>query len=145
MNTTLHHEESGFGTIETILVIIIVGIIGFTGWFVWDSSQKTSDSLNSTVKSTEASATAKKSSATPTPKSAAATGKYLELPEWGVKFKLSANIEDAYYDKSASVSENNGFNLRVHSLDAENDCKTGSASVASIARVDKSVTTENTA
>ncbi|HSX44795.1 MAG TPA: hypothetical protein VLF39_01625 [Candidatus Saccharimonadales bacterium] len=39
-------NESGIGTIETILILIIVSMIGATGWYVWHSKQSTDDSLN---------------------------------------------------------------------------------------------------
>lgn len=37
-------KNSGFSTLETILVLVIIGLVGFIGWYVWSANNK-SDSL----------------------------------------------------------------------------------------------------
>lgn len=53
----IYKNQSGFGTVETLLVVVLVGIIGFTGWYVWQANKDVNDSLknvdNGTHKTTK--------------------------------------------------------------------------------------------
>lgn len=129
-------NQKGFSAVEGFLVIVIVGMIGFTGWFMWNAQKKTNTALdNSTKSQSEPQKTNVNKSPTIVKKNIATT-KYLTINEWGIKFALSENIKDAYYDAIKSTPMD-AFSLRVHSLDTESECKNGSQSIVTIFRVNK--------
>ncbi len=47
----MKNNQRGFGAIEGILIVVIIGVIGGVGWFVYQSKNKTTQSLD---KSTQA-------------------------------------------------------------------------------------------
>lgn len=42
-----YDNQSGFGAVEALLIVVIVALIGFVGWFVYNSNQKASNTINS--------------------------------------------------------------------------------------------------
>lgn len=127
-------QQAGFGAIGIIIVIVVLVAVGLVGWKVFAAKDKpASDTATSSEKSDLGPAD------TTTP---GGDTTYLTINEWGVKFALTADTSDAYYDDKTSSSLDS-MSLRVHSLDSEDDCKTGSQSVASIFRVDKDAMNDN--
>ena len=114
-------NQSGFGVIEIIIVVIIIAVIGLLGWYVMSAQRKAA--APSAVDTTNNSQT---SGAT----------KYLTIKEWGVKFSLTTDTADAYYDTKTS-SPLNSMSLRSHTLDSEPDCTNAPQSVSTIFRVPK--------
>lgn len=123
-------NQKGFSALEALLILVIIGILGGTGWYVWSSKNKTDQALNNAANSSVNETTAKTKNST----TLTAEKKYLEVPELGVKFELSKDIEDAYYDKSDRPSV---INLRVHSLDKFPQCKSNELSVAGLIKGNK--------
>jgi hypothetical protein len=121
------HNNSGFGAVGIIIIIVVVAVIGVAGWTVIKGRHKPQATTTSTTtKSTEVTTETSKEGAT----------KYLVIKEWGVKFALTSDTADAYYDNKTSSSLDS-MSLRSHSLDSEADCTSGTQSVASIFRVPK--------
>lgn len=58
-------RQQGFSALEGVLVILILVILGGAGWFVWDSNQKTKDSLNRAQQGSSASTGYKAGQKTP--------------------------------------------------------------------------------
>ena len=40
-------DQQGFGTVEALLILVIVVIVGFVGWFVYNTNQKASKTIDS--------------------------------------------------------------------------------------------------
>lgn len=122
------HNDSGFGAVGIIIITVVVAVIGLAGWTVIKGRHKPQATTTSTTttKSAEVTTEASKEGAT----------KYLVIKEWGVKFALTTDTADAYYDTKTSSSLDS-MSLRSHSLDSEPDCTNGKQSVASIFRVPK--------
>lgn len=81
---TYEKNAKGFSAIELLLGIVLLTVVGGAAYFVGvrgseETTTKTETSVQEPAKSTE---TAKK---------------YLEIKEYGIKFELSKDIEDAYY------------------------------------------------
>lgn len=125
-------NQNGFGVVEGLLALVIIGVIGFTGWYVLQSKSKTNKVLDDAANSQP---NPDKKAASPVAAPVQPEVKYLEVPEYGVKFKLSPSIADAYYEKNSDPIA--GIALRVHSLDVEPDCKSGKNSVAALLKVGK--------
>ncbi len=91
-------KQSGFGTIEGLLVVIILLLIGFAGWYIWDKNQHPSISTvtNSSTNSNTAAS-------------------YLEIKELGIKLKLTDNTKDLAY----AVNSQGKIVLSSKSLAAE--------------------------
>lgn len=54
----LHKNQSGFGTVEIILIVIIIGLLGAVGWFVYDRNHnKATPSPAGTTTTTASTAT----------------------------------------------------------------------------------------
>lgn len=62
-------KQSGFSTLEALLVVVLVGVVGFAGWYVYDSKNNANNAYNKAA----SLSTAVKSSAKATPKKAAPT------------------------------------------------------------------------
>jgi Tfp pilus assembly protein PilV len=43
---SVNRNQSGFSTVEIILIIVIVGAIGLVGWFVYHTKQNSDKTLN---------------------------------------------------------------------------------------------------
>ncbi len=43
-------KQKGFSPIQILLVLVVIGLIGGTGWYVWESRNKTSQTLADTSK-----------------------------------------------------------------------------------------------
>lgn len=120
-------NSKGFSHLEILLIIIVVVLVGGAGFYYFTNQRKeTSQSATQTVQQVPQ----------PQSQNQAAQAKYLEITEWGVKFKLTENIQDAYYDANVSTKMD-AFSLRTHSLDTEPDCKNGSQPIVTIFRVGK--------
>lgn len=122
------HDQSGFSNAIIIVAILIVAAIGLVGWRV---SRKNPEPVVTTTVETPSNSKAQ----TDNSQTSGAT-KYLEIKEWGVKFALTADTSDAYYDNKTS-SPLDSMSLRAHSLDSEPDCTNGPQSVATLFRVPK--------
>lgn len=133
----LQKSEAGFGAIQSALLLAVVAIIGFVGWYVYQTRSNSNESYNNAANTSVAASKKASNPATTSDKSTSnqtTAKKYLEIKEWGVKFELTSDIYDAYYDNKVSTNMA-AFSLRSHSLDNEPDCTTGSQSVVTIFRV----------
>ncbi len=128
-------NSKGSSPLHIVLILVIVGLIAGVGYYVYNSQKKTNTALDNAAKS-QADPQKSEKKEEITEEAENTTQKYLEIKEWGIKFKLTENIEDAYYDGIKATSME-AFSLRVHSLDSEPDCKTGSQSIVTIFKVDK--------
>lgn len=119
-------KEAGFAAIGIVLVVVAIVAVGLAGWYVWSKqTDKNTNQTSSAVEEAEVAVDDNQGATT-----------YLDIPEWGVKFALTSDTADAYYDNT-TTSPLDSFSLRSHSLDSEPDCTTGSQSVATIFRVPK--------
>lgn len=46
-------NQKGFSPVEGLLTLVIVSLIGFVSWYVWDSSEKSGNSLKNAEKSSQ--------------------------------------------------------------------------------------------
>lgn len=54
-------NQRGFSVVQVVLLIVLLGVVSATGWFVWQSKNKTNDTLANTARSgTEPQKTEKK-------------------------------------------------------------------------------------
>jgi hypothetical protein len=121
-------------------ILIVVGLVViialvFGAYFFGKSSQKTVLTPTPSPIMTTASPVA---SSTPTPTVTPAgqvKQTMLEVPELGVKFQLSFDINDAYVIPTTKSKD--FVYLKVHSLDSETQCNKDESSTASISRVGK--------
>lgn len=75
-----------------IAAILVVGAAGFTGWRAWQlRSEKDANPPNQTQSKQNTTQTSSQ------PPSNPEGGKYLPIPEWGVKIKLSDTLKGAKY------------------------------------------------
>jgi hypothetical protein len=118
-------NEKGFGIVEIILILVLLCFIGGVGWLVYQSSNNSSQPVTHNSQQSDNTAASTDQEVTQTPP---VTDKFLEVPELGVKFKLSPDIIDAYYDPSSLRTGEDYANieLHVHALDSVPECKTGS-------------------
>lgn len=122
-----------------LLILLMALAVGLT--YSWQhrkvqNLQKQVASLNTQVSDLKKQVEAAKSSAT-TPAPTTSSTKYFLVAELGVKFQLSDDIKDAYYQMR---SDGKSANLRVHSLDNEADCKNTDLSVAGLFKANKNDT-----
>jgi hypothetical protein len=129
-----HHmkklNSKGFSYQVILLTIIVVGLLIGGGVYYFQHYKK----VASPATTSSSQQTNQQAQAQTQPQTSQA--KYLEIKEWGIKFKLTDNIQDAYYDAVKATSMD-AFSLRTHSLDFEEDCRTGSQSIVAIFRVGK--------
>lgn len=104
-------KSEGFSLVEVLLIILVVTVVGFAGYYVWNT-QKEDKSVDSTSQS-------KKSTKQKQSPQAKATEKYLSIPEVGIKFQLSAEIQDAYY----FMSQQGYIYLSTRTLDSTKDAE----------------------
>jgi len=101
-------DQTGFATIEAVLIIVVVAILGYTGWFVWHAKQNTDKTLSNTANSQPALQKAAKKGESEAVKS---SQKYLEIKEWKVKFPyegedtLSYKFRDSEQKYAAVISK----------------------------------------
>jgi hypothetical protein len=108
----IKNNQKGFTAVELLLVIIIIILMVFVCWFIYHTDHKTTPANVSKTPSR---------TMTTTP---AVAAKYLEIPESGIRFKLSGAISDAYY-----VVNSDGFTyLSVHKFDNDGGLSGCSAS-----------------
>jgi type II secretory pathway pseudopilin PulG len=85
-------HQSGFGTVEVLLVVLVVAILAVGGFVVYqrhnNTSTKTNAATSTSQTNTQQSNTTSTQSQPPS---------YLTIKEWGVKIPLSSSISDAYY------------------------------------------------
>jgi len=145
--------ERGTGLVEALLVLVVVGLIGFTGWYVWQSKNSVDATLSNVnqgavakvtpkIKSFEdckASAGSKLLQTSPEQCvtasgqkfTAVSTQQYLTVKEWGIRFKLTSEIADAYYNRKDN-NPNNVY-LSVNTFKGT-DCSAESVSEGAIFR-----------
>jgi cytoskeletal protein RodZ len=124
------NKQAGFGAVEGLIVLVVVLLIGFAGWYMVTKHKDNKPKATNTTSTSASKNDQKTSNAT--------TGdtKYLEIKEWGIKFALTTDTADAYYDNK-TASPLASMSLRSHALDSEPDCTTAPQSIASIFRVPK--------
>jgi hypothetical protein len=90
--------RTGFGSVRVILLVAItaVTVIG-GGILVYQHHYGQSSTLNSSTTTSGISQAATQPQSSATTQSQASTTQYLDIKEWGVKFPLPSNIDDAYY------------------------------------------------
>lgn len=134
----IKNNQSGVAHVAIVIIIVFVLLLAFVGYRI---TQKKDEPVAKST-SNAAKATNDTEKATDTDKNGGET-KFLTIKEWGVKFALTTDTADAYYDTKTS-SNLDSMSLRSHSLDSEADCTTGPQSVASIFRVPKDIINEQT-
>lgn len=134
-------NQSGFSVIAVLLVILVVAVLAATGFVVYQHHKTTS--AKSTADTSQSQTTTKSQDTTST-QPAQATTQYLTIPEQGIRIKLTANTEDAYYSiRNSPVTGQPPFVLlSVHSLDAYPGCGTsqGNDGIAGISTFTKGET-----
>jgi cytoskeletal protein RodZ len=50
----IRNNQDGFSAVEAVLILVIIGLIGFVGWYVYNSKNKTDDTLNKVSQSNQA-------------------------------------------------------------------------------------------
>lgn len=120
--------------LKALLILVIVALLAGTGWFVWQTGKNTDTNNAASDQPQNSSQNQNNQNNSDQANTIQPSVKYLEIPQWGIKFTLSPTIADAYYDNVTSSSLDS-FSLRDHSLDSEPDCTTGSQSVVTIFRV----------
>jgi len=98
-------DQSGFSTVEIVLVVIVAAVIIAAGSFVAYRYHHKNVSTKSSA-ATGSSQTATQPQSTTTTQTQQPAAQYLDIKEWGVKMPLSATIKTAYYDvgKGSSYS-----------------------------------------
>ncbi len=79
-------NNRGFSALELLLILLLIAIIGGVGYYVYNAqkdAQKTQDKTK----------TAQSEQVAEVPQQ----DKYLEIKQWGVRFKLNADAEATYY------------------------------------------------
>ncbi len=133
----MKRSQKGYNLALIIVVIAVLGVI-FAGWNVISKkNSRNQDASNNTVTGTKPSELNNSNPTFPT------ENQYLNIPEAGIKIKLSNNILDAYYFISSKKDTNNlpVIYLSTHSLDTYPDCKasndtSGIAAVATFKKGD---------
>jgi Tfp pilus assembly protein PilV len=88
-------HQSGFGTVEILLVVLVVAVLSVTGLVLYHR-HKPSNAKNSAATS-QTQTTSTQSQSTITTQTQQAATDYLTIKEWGIKMPLSNTIGDAYY------------------------------------------------
>ncbi len=86
----MNENQKGFSVVEGLLILIIVGLIGCVGWYVWHAKNNADANLNSAASSNTVIPPTQQTK----PKD---TAQYLEIKEWGVKFKIPSNLTSIEY------------------------------------------------
>jgi hypothetical protein len=119
----MNRNQRGFGTIEIILIVVGVAIIAGTGFYVWHAKQMSDKNIaiasssavqfksnsvtnyaecqkatGSKILQTSPEQCVTKSGKTYTDNSQPPVQQYLVIKEWGVRLKLNASTQDAYYE-----------------------------------------------
>lgn len=86
----MKNNQKGFGAVEALIIVVIVGFMGFAGWYIWQKNSTKNDTAqtNSTKQDKDNSTKENKDKT---------EDKYLEIKEWGVRFKLNSAAKGAYY------------------------------------------------
>lgn len=85
-------REKGFTLVEGLIILVVVILIGGVGYFVFanrDSNKDKNDTNNQTSQQKDSEESADEAEA-----------KYLDIPEVGVRIKLTGAVEGAYYSVS---------------------------------------------
>jgi len=108
-----------FGVLQLVTVVLLLSGSIYYGLDHWPKNTKKNDNSSSTtVVQTDPNA------------------KYLVIPEWNIKIKLSQPIENAYYDTKTG-SELESRSLRSASLKDEPVCAKDAQSIATVFKVKK--------
>ena len=111
-----HKRSLKVGILQLITLILFISGSVYYGVSHWDQNSKETKVSNTTQATIDPNA------------------KYLVIPEWNVRIKLSQPIEDAYYDTKTD-SELESRSLRSASLKDEPVCSKDPQSIATIFRV----------
>jgi len=97
-------DQKGFTLVEGLIALVVILLVGGLGYYVYD---RNSDDGKDTAKTTQAD------NKTTDETSSNTDAKYLDIPELGVRLKLTSSVEDAYY----TVSKEGYVYLSVHHFD----------------------------
>jgi hypothetical protein len=87
-------KSQGSSVIVVLVGLFVVMALGFGGWYVWHKNDsKTVKSTNSTASSTATKSTGTESQVTP-PSDPSDGGKYMVIPEWGVRVALPPDLQN---------------------------------------------------
>ncbi|TAH33970.1 hypothetical protein EYC59_04095 [Candidatus Saccharibacteria bacterium] len=122
INTLHKTNQSGFSTVEAILILVVVAILGFTGWFVWNSQKNTDKTTADTNKSQPAISPKKAVPNKDTTTQADQTA-YVTVKEWGVRFKVPAGLTDVQYKIFSKTTANGDDQLAIYAKPAGSGVK----------------------
>ena len=120
-------SETGFGHLAALLMMIILALVGFTGWYVWQQ-KNSKENINSyeecaksgnPIQESYPSVCRTKDGRVFTQSLPDSYG-YLEIKEWGVRFKKTTLTQDAEY----VIKDEHILNLstKTYAIKAGNSC-----------------------
>lgn len=98
----MRNKQSGFSTIEVIVIIAIAALLVLGGWYFWQRTQTSTSSDNRTPHTESAQQASDEKG----------EKQYLVIKEWDVQLPLNDEISDAYY-----VFEGDFISIRDTSFD----------------------------
>ncbi len=132
----LSKNQKGFGIWELLLLLLLLLLLIFIFWWVLEQNKKNQES-NQPQSNVEVQQNTEKKKTAPKKKKPAA--KYLEIKELGIKLKLNAATDDAYYEMK------NGYAyLSLTSLKNVDDCAALETGIAAVGQYGKDDTDEQT-
>lgn len=86
--------QRGFGAVGTVAIVLILAVLAFAGWYVWqkNSNKKDTNKPNGQTSQNQNNDTKKPDEQKPVDPTEG--GKYLVITEWGVRFPLSAQLQN---------------------------------------------------
>ena len=89
-------NQQGFSIAILLVVIVVLAGLVLAGWYVWKKNRKDNTSNKTSTSQTNQKDDKKQMASDPSE-----GGKYLVISEWGVRFPLSSDISEAYYEFTA--------------------------------------------
>lgn len=114
----MRQNKKGFTIVEILIVLVVLALIGVAGWFVYQRQNKTDEPKNAAVTNFEECKAAGYPVGESNPEQCFANGqtfvndeqriqmereneeKFLEIPEFGVRLKLTEGLSDLFYVKT---------------------------------------------
>lgn len=97
-------HQSGFSTVEILLVVLVIAVLAVSGSVVYLHHKTTTAAKTNAATTNPAQSTGQQTSTTTT-QPATTTTQYITVKEWGVKLPLSDSIKDAYYVVPTGISD----------------------------------------